>query len=417
MISMIPKVSEPDQLADSPSTTTVPTSAPIPQPNAIRVNLRDYGFSKAGEHHGDAGALANLFNQIRQGFVLDENANDEKQQHEKVDVEIDAISQTVSELQTEIRRINESKIPKVEGAVALVDDDIHDIQINTLKAMNDPRHVNRFNLGLYWAVFVPATLFLILFYVSAFHSGFYRDVIGEVQQADNGNVNGVLNAIFNRSAFTELNLHWLSPVVFFVFGLILHIAFESPGRGRWLKVISVLLFILLADGFLAYFIEDKSHQVKVLMAMEGTDYHFYTSAVFYMVLILGYCTCLGWSIILHQIKEERGKLDIEKVAQIETRIRKEKRLVLTNQIQDLKALLLTHQGKIEGLNNTVDQLRRKRERISLSLSDLHKRITDFYDGWLSYVNLRGRDNSALKTDCHQTLQNFYADHLPRINLN
>lgn len=163
---------QPDvSLTDVPVLTN--ESEPLVQPSAIRVNLRDYGFSKAGEHYGDAGALDNLFNQIRQGFVLDENANDEKQRQErvKVDTEIDGIAQMVGELNTEIRRINETEIPKIEGAIDLINEDIHQIELNALRATKDPKYINRFNLRLYWTVFIPATLFLILFYVSAFHSG------------------------------------------------------------------------------------------------------------------------------------------------------------------------------------------------------------------------------------------------------
>ena len=212
-----------------PEPTEAPNlpNEPIQEPQAIRVNLRDYGFAKAGEHHGDASALANLFNQIRQGFILDENANGEKQQleRERIDEEVNGLERTTGELRTEIRRINETEIPKVEAAVQAIDDEINDIKLDVLKKTKEPHHRNRFNLIVYWSVFIPATLFLVLFYVSAFHAGFYRDVIGEAQRAGNDNINSVLNTIFNRQAFNELNLHLLSPIVFFVFGLILHIVY------------------------------------------------------------------------------------------------------------------------------------------------------------------------------------------------
>ena len=401
-------------LPDGPELPT-PSAEPPFHPNAIWVNLRDYGFTKAGEHHGDASALRNLFNQIRQGFILDENANGDKQRRERERIEADIAAQerSLGELRTDVRRINETEIFKIESSIALVDDDINQAKLNALKQAKDPAYLNRFNLRLYWTIFVPATLFLILFYASAFHSAFYRNVIGEVQQVGSANVDSVLNVVFNRQAFTEFNLHWLAPVVFFVFGMILHIAYDGSGRLRWAKLAGVLLFILVADGLLAFFIEDKNHQVKLLMGRAEPDYHFYDNPVFYMVLILGYFTCLGWSILLHEIKAEREKLDVEKVTEAEIRALKEKRLGLTNQIQNLKAEVVRHEGKMEELRGEIAGLTRRCEQISLSLFDLEKRVTDFYDGWLSYVNLHSRHNADLKASCQDVLHTFYNQHLPK----
>ncbi|MCY7351177.1 MAG: hypothetical protein LH606_10985, partial [Cytophagaceae bacterium] len=126
-------------LHDEAGTPALPFEQPV-QTNAIWVNLREYGFTKAGEHHGDASALSNLFNQIQQGFILDENANDEKQrvERERIEEEITATERIANELKTEIRRIKETEIPKVEGAINLVDDGINQVELNALKRIKDP---------------------------------------------------------------------------------------------------------------------------------------------------------------------------------------------------------------------------------------------------------------------------------------
>jgi hypothetical protein len=179
-------------------------------------------------------------------------------------------------------------------------------------------------------------------------------------------------------------------------------------------MLGTLSFILLADALLAYFVENKSHEVKVMMGLDEPNYHFYTSAVFYMVLVMGYCTCLGWSVILHQIKEEYGKKDVEKIAKMEIEIRKEKRLALVNQVQDLKALLITHEGGINKLRKEIEGLKKIREQIALSMSDLEQRITNFYDGWLIYVN-KVSDNTELKNECDAILRKFYQQHIYKNN--
>jgi hypothetical protein len=385
--------------------------ASITEKPVVRVNLRDYGFKKAGHHEADAKALENLFNQILNGYIIDENANEERQlkEQQRIDAQIGEIDQQAENLQMEIRKINETDIPKIQNTIDFLDDEVNNIKLEVINYAQNPNHLNKFNLNLYWLVFIPATIFLYLFYVSAVYSGFFRDVINEVQQAGTNGIASVLAAIFAKKAFTEFNLHWFAPVIFFVFGIVLHVAYE-PSKWRVIKMLGTLSFILLADALLAYFVENKSHEVKVMMGLDEPNYHFYTSAVFYMVLVMGYCTCLGWSVILHQIKEEYGKKDVEKIAKMEIEIRKEKRLALVNQVQDLKALLITHEGGINKLRKEIEGLKKLREQIALSMSDLEQRITNFYDGWLIYVN-KVSDNTELKNECDAILRKFYQQHV------
>jgi hypothetical protein len=382
----------------------------------VKVNLRDYGFKKAGHHEADAKALENLFNQILNGYIIDENANEERQlkEQQRIDAQIGEIDQQAENLQMEIRKVNETDIPKIQNTIDFLDDEVNNIKLEVINHSQNPNHLNKFNLNLYWLVFIPATIFLYLFYVSAVYSGFFRDVVNEVQQAGSNGIASVLAAIFAKKAFTEFNLHWFAPIIFFVFGIVLHVAYE-PGKWQVIKMLGTLLFILLADALLAYFVENKSHEVKVMMGLDEPNYHFYTSAVFYMVLVMGYCTCLGWSVILHQIKEEYGKKDVEKIAKMKIEICKEKRLALVNQVQDLKALLISHEGGINKLRKEIERLKKLREQIALSMSDLEQRITNFYDGWLIYLN-KVNDNTYLKNECDTILRKFYQQHIYKNNV-
>jgi len=400
-----------DTIPNSPTSNTGSLPALVIEKPVVRVNLRDYGFKKAGHHEADAKALENLFSQILNGYIIDENANEERQlkEQQRIDAQMVAIDQEAENLQMEIRKINETDIPKIQNTIDFLDDDVNNIKLEVANQAQNPNHLNQFNLKLYWLVFIPATVFLYLFYVSSVYSGFFRDVIGEVQQAGNNGIASVLAAIFAKKAFTEFNLHWFAPIIFFVFGIVLHVAYE-PSKWRVIKMLGTLFFILLADALLAYFVENKSHEAKMMMGLDEPNYHFYTSAVFYMVLVMGYCTCLGWSVILHQIKEEYSKKDVEKIAKMKIEIHREKRLNLVNQVQDLKALLITHESGINKLRREIEQQKKLREQITLSMSDLEQRITNFYDGWLIYLN-KMNDNIYLKNECDVILRKFYHQHI------
>jgi hypothetical protein len=290
----------------------------------IQINYTDRGLIYAGRSYGDPIALENSLNKIKAEHFMEENKNEEKKllEKEKINTQILELQENIIKLKSENDKITGSEIPNIQISINAINDEINEIRIETEQNTRGDTHVSKFDLILYLSILIPATFFLIAFYASAFHSGFYRDIISDAQKAGASNINSVFNLIFNLQAFKELNLHWLSPIIFFVFGLILHNSFDSKGWLKPIKLIITLVFILMSDGLLAYFIENKTHQLKVIMGLAESNYHFYYSPVFYMVLVLGYFTCLGWSIILYQIRKEIKKLDYKANAKLSLKIKK-----------------------------------------------------------------------------------------------
>ena len=378
----------------------------------ILVNFQNLGYLKAGTCCADPAALENYLNQIKAGHILDENANEEKKSKEleKFDARILGIQTTINDIEGEMKKINTSDIPQIESSIKAVNEEILEIKTDAEKKKNGEGSMNKFNLILYWVIFIPSTVFLVAFYASAFHSGFYRDIIGEAQRAGADNINSIFNLVFNIQAFREINLHWLAPIIFFVFGIVLHISFDSKGWTKPVKLLVTLLFILMADCLLAYFIEYKTHQVKEFMGLVDKDYHFYYSPVFYMVLVLGYFTCLGWSIILHQIRSEYRKTDVAGIARLKINDRKETRLKLVHDMQRLHGKLAIMEAKITSHKQEIENIKKSSEYLMVSVSDLEKRVTDFYEGWLNFL-LKINNHAQLKSECEEVKNKFYQTYI------
>lgn len=397
--------------ADSPAPAAPATDDLSVQSSVVSVNLRNYGFKKAGALLGHPQGLANLFDQIRQGFILDEDANDNKQglERAKVDQEIGQAEGQIAEYRTEIRRIEQGEIRTLEIQHQQLGGQIEAIELQRHNTQKSPNDVNRFNLILYWSIFVSATIFLYCFYVSTFYSAFFRNLTGEASQ-DGADIDSILSAIFSPAAFTTFNFHFAAPIMFFVFGVVLHIMFDRKGPGRWPLTLGVLVFILLVDGLLAYSLEHKIQAVRLLMRQADPDYFFLKSSIFYVVLALGFCTCLGWSVILHEIRAEHAKFDVDGLLRAELKQKKSAQDALQTQVQAWRAKIVVVEGLIAQLENQIEQLRKKREAILLSLWDLRKRIADFYDGWLGYIVQSGRNQDALLRQCDEVYQDFCRQH-------
>jgi peptidoglycan hydrolase CwlO-like protein len=375
--------------------------------SAIRVNLHDYGLKKALANLGNPQALDNLLNQIRQGFILDETSNSDEQRRERDQLEaaLWKLENQLIEQRSEQKRIEEGEIQEIELKISHLEKQLRTLELQRAKLEVRPSEGNRFTLRLYWLIFWPATIFLYFFYVSTFYSAFFRDLIAEAVQP-NANIDSILNAIFSPSAFTTLNLHFAAPIVFFLFGLVLHIVFDQGGRWRWYRTAGMLLFIFCVDALLAYSLEAKIHTVRKFMRTAELDYHFYTSPIFYLVLALGFFTCLGWSILLHQIKAERAKFDVDGLLEAKWKQALAARSDLQNQIQALRTKILVIEGNLLRTEREMEQLCRQRETIVRSLRDLPKRAVDFYDGWLEYLNRNKGEGEILLNQCEDVFQQF-----------
>jgi hypothetical protein len=133
-----------------------------------------------------------------------------------------------------------------------------------------------------------------MFYVSAVHSAFFRDIASEIANVnvDTSQLKAIMNTVFNEGAFREFNMHWIAPVVFFIFAIVLHVVYRMTGVFRIPAIIIVLLFILSVDGLIAYFVEANNHKLESLMGMAEEGWKFYESPVFTLFLFLVFLVVL-----------------------------------------------------------------------------------------------------------------------------
>jgi cell division septum initiation protein DivIVA len=373
----------------------------------LKINLRRFGYEKAGASMGNINVLKNMLSDILNGYYVDQSENEEEQNKIKAEKqnEIEELEKQLQAKENEIKMIKEVSIPSFKDKIQKLEKAIEEIKISATKKADDI--LSRFNLGIYWPVFIMATVFLYGFYLSAFHSAFFKNIQEAVSNADANSIGSVLNTVFNISAFKEFNLHWFAPIIFFVFALVLHIVSDSKSKNKTGYLILIISMILLADSLLAYFIEYNSHIVYELNGMADDNWVFYKSPRFYLVLFLGFFTCLGWSLILHGIKIEYLKTDLEGQAKIKIdQINKEIFLIQTD-IQNQQNTCIQNEGELKTLKDKIQNKKERLNTIVYTLMALEKRITAFCDGWLTYVSHLDETTQAISIEA---IENFNKEH-------
>jgi hypothetical protein len=384
----------------------------IPGTEPVRGNMNDLGYTRAGRNNGDPIALKNSFELIKSGVIVDE-CNNEQRRNEKIESlnnKIDELKIGINDHKVAIDKIDQIELPQIEREVSDWKQKIDDIRGN---ARNIKYNRNKFNLTLTWIGFIAGFVYLYLFYVSAIHSAIFRNIAGEVANANKDNVEVLLNTVFNVNAFKEFNIHWIAPIVFFIFALILHYTLGIKSKFfKWPAIVAVVLFVLVADSLLAYGIEKNNHVIGTLMGMTDGSWVFYKSYVFYLVLFFGFFTSMAFSFILHKLATEFESGNPERKAEEEISLIEKTLRQLYVEKGMANSAKIENSNAINSIEEKIRSLETSKSNVHYSLVDLEKNIDEFYNGWLSYLN-GFRSETNKKQDCENIYINFKSTNFKR----
>lgn len=401
------------EMGENSTQTLAPAPHPWESAAVKRVNMRDYGFEQSGVHRGDATALDNLLRQIMNGRLIDENANLEQQQKHQAQIgeQIAVIEKQCEEVLSQQRRITEVEIPKAEAEIRKMDADIHQIRLDETNGKYTTNTLNRFALWKYGVAAVLGLMYIVCFYVSAVYSGMIRNVGVEIESGDGtANASRLFSNVFVKGAFSELDFHWIAPVLLLMFAFVLDYIWdhlEGKVRNWWMGV--TVFIVLVLDALIAYKIEEQGQFLKTLMGLDRPDHYWWSSADFWIVLVMGFVATLAWGVVVYAFKTELAKTDSRQLVKLEIEHRLQLKATAESLIYDLKGQLNDLGGELAQLHLSIKHLREQQRTLKVSLSELEKSVTDFYDGWLAYLNSRG-NCEATKRQCEAVLTAFSAVH-------
>jgi len=103
----------------------------------VRVNLQEYGYRQAGRHEGNPDALENHLEGIRNGQIVDENSDDERDRilREENAERITKLQEEILDHESSIRKIKTTNLKSLELEIDAKKREIDQINLDLVKIL------------------------------------------------------------------------------------------------------------------------------------------------------------------------------------------------------------------------------------------------------------------------------------------
>lgn len=296
---------------------------------------------------------------------------------------------------------------------------INGLQKEIIDVKNDPekygvdadkRPKAQFYIGL--LVLIPITLYLLVFYVSASYSAFFKEFT----------VDALVAAIFDKDAFTNaFNDSFLEgllvttiPFVFMGLGYVIHMMQKGSGLLNYLKLAALLLITFAFDALLAYSIEQKIYDFN--KTLNSPPYNLNIAlkeAQFWMIIFAGFVVYIIWGLVFDFIMKEYENLD-----KINLFIQNKKdeiinlkqiKIELTDKISDFK-----HQ--ISETNGKVAEVQSKINGFIFPIKEYLLYHNQYKEGWFQAINTEIALPAKQKTELLESCDEITQLHLKELKL-
>lgn len=381
-------------------------------------SFSDYGHKRSGLNSGDATAFKTHLSWIKDGYVVDENYNEQESSEKRKDIEsqIEDKKEEKQNIIADIKVIEEVQIPNKKQEKVNLSNSITQVKNDLDNEMLETGYQST-NYYLYIGLTISLSLYLLFFYASAIYSAFFRSA-GLLIETSGDELAMVIGSIFDMKGIINpspnLIIVYLGSFLFFALGIIPH---TIKGKYKNLKMTLFLIGTLVVDALLAYKIDNSIYEIKVLSGIAEGDWHFWASENFYLVLAFGYLAYLVFGYIYQLMIEEKVKKNPKKIAIRRIKLLQEqiKETILTiNKYQeDMVAL----ESKIKMIESKLELLNRRLNEALINPEVLSQSLNSFYIGWIQFLN-GSLDYENQKLECNDVYKQFMEENfktLPSLN--
>lgn len=271
----------------------------------------------------------------------------------------------------------------------------------------------KFLIGL--VLLVPITIYLIMFYVSASYSAFFRNFTSDIH---------IMQSIFDGQAFTKawidpdhggiINLVLIStiPFVFMALGYLIHDFWSSESKWyvKFPKIFLLLATTFAFDALLAYYIDKKIFDMEKLPG-EVYDLNIaFESVGFWIIIFAGFVVYLVWGLVFDVVMKEYENLN-----PISAFIRRKKRERKTKETEYRKLKIDLQQIKlaISDLEGKIDELTAKINGFVFESKAYLLYHTEFLSHWcleIGNVAMAQEQKKKLLDQCAEVAQKHLEKH-------
>ncbi|WP_282160689.1 ABC transporter permease [Ulvibacterium marinum] len=256
-----------------------------------------------------------------------------------------------------VKDIIEEGVTSLEAKISTFKNEIADVKHNPEKYVEDvdKKPKAQFYLGL--VVLIPITFYLLVFYISASYSAFFKTF----------DTDQLTNAIFDANALTKaIDDGWLEgvfvatiPFAFMGLGYLVHMFQKHKNWLSYVKIGTLFVVTFIFDSILAYQIEKKIYDIeKTLNSPDFNVQIAFTKAEFWGIIFAGFVVYIIWGLVFDFIMKEYDNFD-----KIKTFIRSKREEIKngeqaianqTEKLNPIKEEISGIEGKIKDLQRTID---------------------------------------------------------------
>ncbi len=287
------------------------------------------------------------------------------------------------------------ELKKRKTALGLLEESIKTSEEKILEFKNDMVEVKRdpekyglivdkkpkaqFYLGL--IVLIPITFYLLVFYMSASFSAFFK----------NFDTDELTSAIFDGKALSKaIEDGWLEgvfiatiPFAFMGLGYLIHMFQKHKNWMSYLKIGVLFVVTFIFDAILAYQIEKKIYEIQKTPDSPIFDLKIaFSSAEFWGIIFAGFIVYIIWGLVFDFIMKEYDNFD-----KIKSFIKSKTEDIKNYEINISKLLQKTNPIKeeISGIEGKINDLQRTIDGFVFSNKHYLTFHTEYVKGWFLAV--------------------------------
>ena len=300
---------------------------------------------------------------------------------------------------TALSLLDES-ITSLENKISEFENTIADVKINPEKYVEDvdKKPKAQFYIGL--IVLIPITFYLLVFYMSASFSAFFKTF----------DTYELTAAIFDGHALSKaIDDGWLEgvfiatiPFAFMGLGYLIHMFQKHKSWLSYFKIAVLFLVTFIFDSILAYQIEKKIYEIQ--RTPDSANFNLtiaFSSVEFWGIIFAGFIVYIIWGLVFDFIMKEYDNFDKiksfikskrENIKNCENNIKK-----LIEKTNPIKEEIAGIEGKIMDLQRTID---------GFVFSNKHYLTyhAEYIKGWFLAVTDNFRDEKSRKEILSQCVE-------------
>ncbi len=379
----------------------------------IRITYYQSGFAASVKATGKPIVLKACLQNLYMSF---------EDQCRKQKLEQDRLKQPYREEQEK----NRTELKKSEAAIGIfekkeqdINDEIDQIKNDIIEVKRNPDKYGiedgkglkaQFYIGLF--LLLPITLYLLVFYISASYSAFFKEFANDSLTA----------AIFDADALTNsFKASWLEgvlvitiPFVFMGLGYVIHMVQKEKGIKNIFRMIALFITTFLFDALLAYQIEKKIYEFN--KTTDSAPYNLNIAlgeAEFWMIIFAGFVVYIIWGLVFDFVMKE-----FENIDKIRAFIRgkKEKQMDLDKLKVDIIAKINDFKQQVITINGKISELQSKIDGFVFPVKEYLHYHHQYKEGWFQAINTEIALPHKEKVELLEGCENLSEEHLGKLNL-